>query len=108
LEPYKDIDIKIVGCRKGERLIEPLWLEEENPTATEYKKLLTLENKPYDSQRLNKLIEELYPICYFTSDKESDFRNKEKLLKIVCEDCESLKNFYDELKTTDRKQTDLL
>ena len=108
LEPYKDIDIKIVGCRKGERLIEPLWLEEENPTATEYKKLLTLENKPYDSQRLNKLIEELYPICYFTSEKESDFRNKEKLLKIVCEDCESLKNFYDELKTTDRKQTDLL
>ena len=108
LEPYKDIDIKIVGCRKGERLIEPLWLEEENPTATEYKKLLTLENKPYDSQRLNKLIEELYPICYFTSEKESDFRNKEKLLKIVCEDCESLKNFYDELKTTDRKQTDWL
>ena len=85
-----------------------MWLKEENPAATEYKKLLTLENKPYDSQRLNKLIEELYPICYFTSDKESDFRNKEKLLKIVCEDCESLKNFYDELKTTDRKQTDLL
>jgi FlaA1/EpsC-like NDP-sugar epimerase len=98
LEPYKDIDIKIVGCRKGERLIEPLWLEEENPTATEYKKLLTLENKPYDSQRLNKLMEELDPICHFTDGFEQDFRNKEKLLKIVCEDCESLKNFYDEFK----------
>ena len=34
LEPYKDIDIKIVGARKGERLIEPLWLEEEHTVKT--------------------------------------------------------------------------
>jgi FlaA1/EpsC-like NDP-sugar epimerase len=108
LEPYKDIDIKIVGCRKGERLIEPLWLEEEKPTATEYKKLLTLENKPYDSHRLDQLIEELDPICHFTDGFEQDFRNKEKLLKSVCDDCESLQSFYEEIKTTDRKQTDLL
>ena len=49
LEPYKDIDIKIVGARKGERLYEPLWLEEENPTATEYAKILQLKNLPYES-----------------------------------------------------------
>ena len=108
LEPYKDIDIKIVGARKGERLIEPLWLEEEHPTQTKYKKLLTLDNKEYDSKRLSKLLEELYPICFYTSAKESDFRNRDKLIKILCDDCKSLKDFYEEIKNDNQKRTDLL
>ncbi len=108
LEPYKDIDIKIVGCRKGERLVEPLWLEEENPTPTEYKKLLRLDNKEYESSRLEKLLNQLYPICFYTAGKEDDFRNREKLVNLLCEDCESLKNFYEEIKTDNQKRTDLL
>ena len=108
LEPYKDIDIKIVGARKGERLIEPLWLEEENPTPTEYKKLLTLDNKDYKTERLHSLLEKLYPICYFTKGSEADFRNREKLVKILCDDCASLKEFYEEIKSDGQKRTDLL
>lgn len=108
LEPYKDIDIKIVGYRKGERLIEPLWLKEENPTPTEYKKLLTLENKEYSTERLRNLLEKLYPICFYTLDKEDDFRNKQKLVEILCEDCESLRDFYEEVKNASFKQTDIL
>ena len=84
LEPYKDIDIKIVGARKGERLIEPLWLKEENPTATEYPKILQLENKEYEDARLDTLLQKLYPICFYTQGKESDFRNKEKLVSLLC------------------------
>ena len=108
LEPYKDIDIKIVGARKGERLIEPLWLEEENPTPTKYKKLLTLENKAYDSQRINKLLEDLHPICFYTPGKENLFRNRELLVNILCEDCLSLKQFYEDIKTDGQKRTDIL
>ena len=108
LEPYKDIDIKIVGARKGERLIEPLWVEEEHPTQTKYKKLLTLDNKEYDSKGLSKLLEELYPICFYTPAKESDFRNRDKLIKILCDDCKSLKDFYEEIKNDNQKRTDLL
>ncbi|MCQ2576547.1 MAG: polysaccharide biosynthesis protein [Treponema sp.] len=108
LEPYKDIDIKIVGARKGERLIEPLWLDEENPTPTEYQKLLMLENKEYDSERLEKLLNKLYPICFFNAENSKDFRNREKLVNILCEDCESLKNFYEEIKTDGQKRTDIL
>ena len=108
LEPYKDIDIKIVGARKGERLIEPLWLEEENPTPTEYKKLLTLDNKDYEPERLKNLLEKLYPICYFTKGAEEDFRNREKLVALLCEDCKSLKDIYEEIKTDGQKRTDLL
>ena len=108
LEPYKDIDIKIVGARKGERLIEPLWLKEENPTPTEYPKLLKLENKEYESQRLAALLEALHPICFFTKGREEVFRDKKLLVNLLCEDCESLKNFYEEIKTDNQLRTDLL
>ena len=107
LEPYKDIDIKIVGARKGERLYEPLWLKEENPTPTDYKKILQLENKEYDSDRLSKLLEELYPICFPTDDMKK-FRNRELLLQIICKDCKSLNDFYEEIKTDGQLRTDLL
>lgn len=108
LEPEKDIEIKIVGARKGERLIEPLWLKEENPTATQYKKILQLENIEYDSLRLKEILEKLHPICFFTEGKNDVFRNKELLLKIICDDCKSLHDFYEEIKTDNQKRTDIL
>ena len=108
LEPYKDIDIKIVGARKGERLVEPLWLKEENPTPTKYPKILQLENKEYEDKRLDSLLQALYPICFYTKGLEEDFRNKEKLVKILCDDCQSLKDFYEEIKNDGQKRTDIL
>ncbi|MCR5062474.1 MAG: polysaccharide biosynthesis protein, partial [Treponema sp.] len=108
LEPYKDIDIKIVGARKGERLIEPLWLEEENPTPTAYPKILELTNIEYDSQRLEKLLNELEPVCFYDENNIEDFRNKNKLLDILCRDCKSLKDFYEQIKTDGQMRTNLL
>lgn len=108
LEPYKDIDIKIVGARKGERLIEPLWLKEENPVPTDYPKILQLTNIEYNSERLENLLSELYPICFYQKENHNNYRNKEKLLKILCNDCNSLKEFYEEIKTDGQKRTDLL
>ena len=108
LEPYKDIDIKIVGARKGERLVEPLWLEEEEPSPTAYQKLLQLKNKEYEPERLSALLEKLHPICFYTNGKEEDFRNREKLVNILCDDCKSLKDFYEEIKTDGQKRTDIL
>ena len=108
LEPYKDIDIKIVGSRKGERLEEPLWLKEENPSPTAYPKILQLENIEYSKKRLDSLLEQLYPICFYTPNQAADFRNKEKLLKILCDDCKSLDNFYKEIENDNQPRTDLL
>lgn len=108
LEPYKDIDIKIVGARKGERLIEPLWLEEENPTPTAYPKILELTNIEYDSQRLEKLLNELEPVCFYNENNIEDFRNKNKLLDILCRECKSFKDFYEQIKTDGQMRTNLL
>ena len=88
--------------------MEPLWLEEENPTITEYKKILKLTNKPYDSKRLQKLLDLLEPVCFYQENKKSDFRNRQKLLDILCDDSESFKNFYEEIKNDNQKRTDLL
>ena len=98
LEPYKDIDIKIIGKRKGERSVEPLWLEEEMPQKTEYPKILKLKNLDFTPERLNGLLEELMPVCQPTdADGKYDsekYRNRDYLLKILCREFSSLREFY--------------
>lgn len=97
-EPYKDIDIKFVGARKGERNVEPLWLPEEQPQKTEYEKLLQLKNMPYSEERLEDLLKMLHPICIggetdiYDKDK---YRNRDYLVKILCSDVPSLNEFYE-------------
>ena len=108
LEPYRDIDIKFIGARKGERLNEPLWLKEENPKATKYPKILQLENIEYDEKRLDQLLEKLRPCCFYTPGQEEDFRNRSKLVNILCADCQSLNDFYQQIKTEGITQSDLL
>ncbi len=108
LEPYRDIDIKFIGARKGERLNEPLWLKEENPKATKYPKILQLENIEYDEKRLDQLLEKLRPCCFYTAGQEEDFRNRSKLVNILCADCQSLNDFYQQIKTEGITQSDLL
>ena len=83
LEPYKDIDIKITGIRPGERLGEPLWLKEENPSPTDYAKVLQLVNLPWQKEKLDKTLEDLYPICFFVQGKSNLYRNKEELQQII-------------------------
>ena len=100
--------LKIVGARKGERFTEPLWLAEEKPKATKYKKILELENLPYEHERLEKLLAALKPICFYNEEKAEDFRNKDKLLSLLCEDCKSLKEYYEEVQNDGELHTDLL
>ena len=92
----KDIDIKFIGSRRGERLVEPLWLKEENPTPTEYKKLLKLTNIPSKTFELNTLIQQLEPICSFNPEKPELYRNKDILISLLRKAVPSLDNFYKE------------
>ena len=99
LEPYKEIEIKYTGARKGERLIEPLWLKEENPTPTEYPKILMLQNIPPKTFNLEKLLEDLRKICISdNASLEKDFgvyRDANALKDVLCKAVPSLKDFYD-------------
>ena len=93
-EPYEDIDIKFIGTRPGERLVEPLWLDEEKPTQTKYKKILSLTNISPRTFELSKLIEELKPICFYDSSKPELYRNNKELLSILCKAVPTLDEFY--------------
>ena len=92
LEPYKDIEIQFTGARKGERLTEPLWLEEENPQKTEFPKILRLHSIPLNFN-LEKLLNELQEICI--SSENTDFykyRNAELLRETLQQVIPELKN----------------
>ena len=93
LEPGKDIEIKIIGAREGERIYEPLWLPQEEPQKTEYEKVLVLKNIEFGDEKLDSLLKDLYPICHYTGE-ENLFRNKEKLISILCSQIPSLDDFY--------------
>lgn len=105
-EPYKDINIKFIGPRPGERLYEPLWLKEEDPQPTNYEKLLVLKNQEMNSSILSGLLQELEPVCKFTEGREKDFRNKEKLIELLENCIPSLKEFYHE--TKDKSKSSVL
>ncbi len=95
LEPEQDIEIKIIGLRPGERIHEPLWLDEEEPKKTGYEKLLELKNMEFGDEALNSLLSKLEPICFWKDDAEN-FRNKEMLVSILRKAVPSLDEFYKE------------
>lgn len=92
--PDEDIKIQFIGVRRGERLEEPLWLDEEKPTPTEYKKILVLTNIPPKTFVLDELIEKLLPICNFTKGKEKLYRNSIELKQILRQAVPTLDEFY--------------
>ncbi len=94
LEPYKDIDISFIGCRPGERLYEPLWLKEENPTPTKYPKILSLENRAMETITLDEMLEMLHPICMYDEKKSGQFRDRETLINILRKYIPTLDEFY--------------
>lgn len=98
LEPYRDIDIKIIGKRKGERETECLWSKEESIEKTDFPKILRLTHSHDNKESLCSLLERLRPVCVFSekSEEKKLFRNKEYLVRLLCEYIPSLQEFYGE------------
>ena len=71
-----------------------MWLDEEKPTPTEYKKILVLTNIPPKTFKLQELIEKLEPICTFTKGKEKLYRNSIELKQILRQAVPTLDQFY--------------
>lgn len=94
LEPGRDIEIKIIGSRQGERNFEPLWLEEEEPKKTQYEKLLVLRNMELPEEKLDGLLEELEPVCFFNPKNVEVYRNRERLLTLLRKAVPSLDEYY--------------
>lgn len=85
LEVHRDIEIKFVGQRPGERETEPLWTPSEAPKPTEFEKILKLSNLPYDYKKLDALIERLKDLCFYNDNNSGVYRDKARLLEIIDE-----------------------
>lgn len=94
LEPGRDIEIKLIGSRKGERDFEPLWLKEEAPKKTRYEKLLVLKNMEIPGEKLDGLLKELEPVCFFDPKNPAVFRSRERLLALLRSSVPSLDEYY--------------
>ena len=75
-EPGKDIEIKYVGLRPGEKLYEELFHDEEKLLDTGYEKLRLAKARLYDTQDWALRIEELVIAC-----RQDDQAHILKLLK---------------------------
>lgn len=58
-EPYRDIDIKFIGLRPGEKLYEELITEGEGIVNTSHKKIMVLKGTPCDLSILNGRLENM-------------------------------------------------
>jgi FlaA1/EpsC-like NDP-sugar epimerase len=96
LEPYKDVEISFIGARRGERNYEPLWLEEEHPSPTQYPKLLTLTTIPPKTYNLDSLVEQLKPMCMYDEKNPSLFRNRDALVALLRKAVPTLDEFYEQ------------
>ncbi len=82
-EPGEDIKIEYIGLRKGERLDEPLWAENEVPRETPFPRILRVEQNHLLSLDLEALMEELKPICRFDSHQSEKYRDAKLLRNIL-------------------------
>ena len=59
LEPEKDIELKIMGLRPGEKIFEELLANEENTVPTHHKKIMIAEVRQYDFSKVSVETSEL-------------------------------------------------
>lgn len=88
-EPEKDIKLKIVGIRPGERLNETLVAKNERTKKSKYPKLLKIILNNNDDvlkqENLKDFLKKLKPLCIFDKKHPDLFRNKKKLISILKE-----------------------
>jgi FlaA1/EpsC-like NDP-sugar epimerase len=90
--PYKDIDIKIVGLRPGEKLYEELLNNETKTKPTHHKKIMIADSNIIDFKDYNTNLEHLIKNIYLLNDIESVI-----LMKKIVPEFKSLNSKYENL-----------
>ncbi len=61
-----------------------LFGHQPNIEKTDYEKIMRLcDKKEFDSKNLNKILNTLYPFCFYSEEHKDNFRNKEKMRKVL-------------------------
>jgi len=89
-EPESEIKIEYIGMRPGERLDECLWAQDEEPSETEYSRILRIKRKKPLSFDIKNLVEQLRPVCKFDAANPGAYRSAELLKNILKKEAFSL------------------
>ena len=96
-EPETDIKIEYTGLRRGERLDEPLWSQDESLSETGYSRILRVDRKNPLPVDIPGLVDVLRPICRFDPCRPEAYRDSELLRAIIKEAIPSLRLLTREL-----------
>ena len=81
--PQEEIAIKYTGLRKGEKISESLWRKGERLEETEHEKINRLRDRRKTDGDLERLIEDLAPICFFDPEQPEIYRSKTRLRSVL-------------------------
>lgn len=95
-EPERDIEIRIIGLRPGEKLQEALWDEQEHPEDTEFPRIQRIIRPRIDTAELHGTIRELESVCFFTPEHPDAFRDRRRLRAILRSCIPSIEDYPDE------------
>ena len=70
LEPYEDIDIKFIGARAGEKMVEELHSPSEEVVATRHPKIRMAAIHPHPEHEVVDVLARLTVLCTQGSDRE--------------------------------------
>ncbi len=78
----KDIPIRFIGMRPGEKIEEVLWSHGEEPEGTEHERIFQVRSPAVNADP-EEIIRRLQPICYESPKTPALFRNRKELRKVL-------------------------
>lgn len=84
-EPDREIAIREIGLRPGEKRTESLFDENERAVDSPSERIFRVERSPIEKARLDRLIQQLRPICFFDQNRPEEYRNRRKLRETLTE-----------------------
>jgi len=83
--PYDDIPIQFVGLRPGDKLVERLWRDGEEPQPTDNPGILSLRRSYSLNGHLAPLLHRLQMVCYGSPECQGSYRNRRALRTLLHE-----------------------
>ena len=83
--PGREISIREIGLRPGEKMEESLFDCDEVPRDSPHERIMRVERQGLDRQKLREILDRLEPVCFLDRSRATDYRNRWKLRSLLQE-----------------------